>query len=358
MAKTLGDLALYMKSLLPQNIAIELKGISDVNEIVAFNDYLIRFFDQLMSEEDIRKISLKRKNKFTDETTLTVECPFFNNLRSILINIGEYGRLIDHENSLTIDWKYLSLKRSLNKFSTTKISIPQMIKSMNFLSKCGIHFDCLDSKFNKNELPQLKNININYTDNPLMLKGLKILGVAQRDFMSRKNDDIVLRCDYKTLLNQDIGFHLYLNDFIQTVPESVKGFISDLHYYLVDSELSCSIDRGFLCYNLIYTYKKKLIVSLSTSFHNGSRIILKTKNTSKYMDLIDTFPDKLKDRITKGFGCDRKNGKGHGNCQRGCEGFSFPLEESLLDITNNLKKWINFEISTMNSKTKLSVVSE
>ena len=60
----------------------------------------------------------------------------------------------------------------------------------------------------------------------------------------------------------------------------------------------------------------------------------------------------LQEKIFKGYGCDRKNGTGHGNCQKGCEGFRFSLNESLLDIEKELKSWLDNELSSMQKKKK------
>lgn len=47
----------------------------------------------------------------------------------------------------------------------------------------------------------------------------------------------------------------------------------------------------------------------SVSFQNGYRIVLKTKKMEKYMTVIDEFSEPLKQLITKGYGCDRKEWK-------------------------------------------------
>ncbi len=39
------------------------------------------------------------------------------------------------------------------------------------------------------------------------------------------------------------------------------------------------------------------------------------------------------------------DGTRHGNCLRGCEGFTFPLDESLLDISQEIKMSI-YDYST------------
>lgn len=83
--------------------------------------------DGLINDEGLSAIPKKGKKKFSDETTLIVEFPFINTIRSILANIGQYGILSETGDSLVIqDWDKLSLKRSLNKNSTTKITSAQI----------------------------------------------------------------------------------------------------------------------------------------------------------------------------------------------------------------------------------------
>ncbi|GMQ62082.1 hypothetical protein AN2V17_13130 [Vallitalea sp. AN17-2] len=206
MQKTMGDMAKFLKQLIPVNIPERytinsmFRNISDEedirNGVLAFRDFLYRFCDCLISDNTICDVPKKGKKKFSDETTLTVEFPFLNNIKSILINIGQHGILSEKGDSLLVNgWELLSVKRSLNKNSTAKISVPQMIKSMRFLTECGIDFDGIDLSMKKTDISKIEAVEITYPDYPIMLTGWKVLGIAQNELSSRKNDDILLRCD-------------------------------------------------------------------------------------------------------------------------------------------------------------------
>ena len=358
MQKTIGDMARYLKQILPVDIpetyAINsmFTSISDEdnirNGVIAFRNYLYRACDCLIEDKSLCDIPIKGKKKFSDETTLTVEFPFLNNIKSILINIGQHGILSEQGDSLlVISWDTLSLKRSLNKNSTTKISIPQMIKSLKFLTECGLCFTGIDLSVKKPDVSEIEAIKITYPDDPNMLVGLKALGIAQNELSTRKNDDILLRCDYRMLKNGDSDVASILKEFVNPMSVPLQNLVLMLHQHYLDSGMKCNVELGFFCIHLIYVHKRKPIWRFSVSFHNGYRIILKTKNTEKYTDIIDQFPDFLKEKITKGYGCDRKKGTGHGNCQKGCEGFSFPLDESLLNISEELRLWQDSELASM-----------
>ncbi len=131
MEKTMGDLAKFLKQLLPVNIPerytinsmfTDISNEEDIRSgVLTFRDFLYRLCDGLITDNTLCNIPKKGKKKFSDETTLTVEFPFMNNIRSILLNISQHGILSETGDSLLINsWDMLSLKRSLNKNSTTK----------------------------------------------------------------------------------------------------------------------------------------------------------------------------------------------------------------------------------------------
>ncbi|MFW6263396.1 MAG: hypothetical protein ACOC34_05135, partial [Thermotogota bacterium] len=331
------------------------KSISDEENIrdgiLAFRDFLYRFCDGLIADNSLRDTPKKGKMKFSDETTLTVEFPFLNNIKSILLNIGEHGILSQKGDSLLVEgWEKLSRKRSHNKNSKVKISVPQMMKSMRFLTECGIRFDGIDLSVKKPDITQIESIKITYPEDPIMLTGWKALGIAQNELSSRKNDDILLRCNYRMLNNEDMAVDSIMKDFVYPLSDPLQDLVSKFHQHYLDSQMQCDVELGEFCTHFIYSYKRKAIWRFSTSLHNGYRIVLKTKNTSKYADVIKNFPESLQEKINKGYGCDRKTGTGHGNCQKGCEGFRFSLNESLLDISQELEIWLDSELASMQKK--------
>ncbi len=225
-----------------------------------------------------------------------------------------------------------------------------MIKCMRFLTECGIDFDGIDLSMKKPDISKIEAIQITYPDYPIMLTGWKALGIAQNELSSRKNDDILLRCDYRVLKNEETEVDSILKDFVYPLSAPLQEFVLKLHQHYLNSGMKCNVDLRFLCVHFIYKYKGKAIWRFSTSLHNGYRMILKTKNTSKYADIIKKFPGFLQEKISKGYGCDRKKGSGHGNCQKGCEGFRFSLNESLLNISQDLETWLDSELKNMQKK--------
>lgn len=350
MEKTLGTMAKYMKQLLPMNIPETylidpIFGVSSDEENVQrgiriFRDFINHLCDCLIEDKHLSGVSKRGKEKFSDETTLTVEFPFLNNIKSILINIGHYGTLSEQGDALLIaDWDLLCLKRSLNKGSRSKISNPQMIKSLKFLTACGIQFIGIDLNQKKPDTSDIQGITVTYTEHPVMLKGWKILGQAQIEFATRKNDEILLRCDYRILNGGEDDLLSRLKEFVEPLNSSLQDLLLQLHDFYMNSGMTCKLELGFFCTHFIYSYKGKAVWRFSNSFHNGYRMVLKTKHMDKYTDIIHQMPDLLRERILRGYGCDRKKGTGHGNCQRGCEGFSFPLDDRILSMSEPIMKW-------------------
>lgn len=356
MQKTVGELAKYIKQLLPVNIP-EAYPIGDMfndiasvdhirDGVIDFRDFMMRFCDVLSEDDVLKDITRKGKEKFSDGVTLTVEFPVVNNIRSILVNIGQYGILAEQGDSLRLtSWEKLSYKRSLNKHSTTQISVTQMLKALKFLSKCGIRFEGIDLEVKKPDITCIDAIVITYPDNPAMLIGWKVLGLAQSEFASRKNDDILLRCDYNMLNGKDDALIYDMDAFVNPLSEPLQSLVKLLHQHYLDSGMTCQIELGFLDIHFIYYVKKNMLWRFSLSFQNGYRIVLKTKKMDKYMDVIGKFSEPLKGMILKGYGCDRKEGSSHGNCQNGCEGFKILLEDSVLDMSEELKTWQNCELA-------------
>jgi len=354
-------MARFMKQLIPVNIPdtytidpmfIDIAHEEEIRQgILTFREFLHQLCDGLLDDSSLCDIPKKGKKKYSDDTTLTVEFPFLNNIRSLLLNIGQFGVLSETGDSLLIkDWDKLSLKRSLNKNSTTKISNAQMLKSIHFLTECGLAFDGIDLSVKKPDLSRTESINITYPTDPVMLTGWKVLGIAQNEFSSRKNDDILLRCDYRMLSKEVADVTSFMDDFVEPLPESVQDFVLNMHHHCLEAGMKCTVELGFFCVHLIYTHKKKAVWRFSTSLHNGYRMVLKTKNTHKYGDVVDGFSPSLRDTIHKGYGCDRKEGTSHGNCTNGCEGFKFSLDESLLDISSELELWLDSELASMQRK--------
>ena len=80
----------------------------------------------------------------------------------------------------------------------------------------------------------------------------------------------------------------------------------------------------------------------------GYCIFVRAKKTDKYADAIKKFPLSLQEKITKGYGCDRK--LRNERCQRGCQGFRIPLDESILDMKQDIETWLDLEAPSLSRK--------
>ncbi len=361
----IADVAAYLQELLPQDIPesysiktmfTDISNDVDIrNGVHDFRNFLSHLFASLIENEDIADIPKRGKKKYSDETTLTVEFPFINNIRSILLNVGQHGVLSDDGASLLVDnWEILSSKRSLNKNSTSKISNAQMLKTLRFLTTCGIRFEGVDLELTKPDLARVENIEISYPSHPIMLIAWKAMGIAQNELSSRKNDDILLRCDYRALMNEERNIASMMKDYVTPLSAPIQDFIFEFHQHYIELGMKCEVELGFLCTHFMYSYKNKHLWRFSTSLHNGYRMVYKAKNTSKYTDVIEGFSKPIRETIDKGYGCDRKSGSGHGNCQNACEGFRFSLDESILDISKDLETWIDCELESMQKRSVVS----
>jgi len=359
MAYTVGHLARYIDKLLPVTLPNELTfkevyrqgGTSDLvwSGIEAYKEFLSKLLKALDEDPDLSVILKKGKEKFSDEVTLSTEFPMVNNIKSVLLNLGMRGVLSEDKTCLLIEgWDQLSLKYSLNKNSTTKISKSQMIKTLKFMSHLGLNFTGLDLGDKNLDTSSSSPIEVTYFKNNHMLLGLKTLGLGHEREGSRKNDDILLRCDYRSLL-EDVD-QVSITAFLDLLPEDHQASIKKIHDHSLLSGLTCDQDKGFLCHHLIYSYKRKEVWRLSASFYQGYRLKLKTKHQDKYQDLIETFPQGLRDLIKEGYGCDRKQGSGHGNCQKGCEGFRLMIDDSLVDQLDTIKIWQSHEVLARSPK--------
>lgn len=350
-----GDMARFLQYLIPSDIPSDYpieKGylnwgdLSKTKEaIVAFRDYLVKMCDCINSDEELSKTQKKGKEKYYDETTLSVEFPFLNNIRSILMNIGISGELTSSSTIFVKDWATLSLKRSLNKSSTTKLSNAQTKKTLQFLERTGFDFAGIDVQKKKIDT-SVQNIEISYPGNDLVMLGLKMLGLAQDEHASRDVDDILLRCCYYVLNNRKIDSEIVLKDYTKGLSTSVSDFVFALHKAFIELGMTCNVELRMMNYHFIYFYKRRMICRFSVSVHQGFRMVVKPKKTEKYEDLIRSFPKELRKKILLGYGCNKKSGSGHGNCQNGCAGIAFPLNKNISRYTTEIKKWIQAECNS------------
>lgn len=157
-----------------------------------------------------------------------------------------------------------------------------------------------------------------------------------------------MRCDYRVLMDDDTDVAAILKDFTAPLPAGVRDFCLKLHEKYLNEGLKCILDVFYLNVRLIYSCKSKEVWTFSASYDSGYRMLIKAQNVHKYPDVIETFPIPLQEKISRGYGCNKKL---FGEpCQKGCHGFSFPLDNSILDISQYLDSWLSKEVSCLTKK--------
>ena len=374
MQKSLSDMAKYMKNIISPNIpdAYSIKPMfnhiasdADIRSgVLAYRELLYLICDRLVADGGLYDKPLaKEKEGIISHPSFMEGYPFFNYVKSVLYNIGVHGQLIDNNASIVIgDMELLAtVLNSGGGSSKSKILVPKMITILKFLNSCGILFDGINLDDKKSDITKVTSLKISYPDRAAMLTGLKVMAIAQRDLLPKKviaqSDsilkrvfDVFLRCDYSILTNEGLIIASVLKDVINSLSNGVQDFILSLHQHALDMELVCDLSIYLPDIDFAYFYKNKEIWSLKVSCESGYRFLLKAQNIQKYAEVIKTFPMSLQDKIALGYGCDRRK---FGNpCVRGCHGFSFALDESILDIKQDIMKWIDAEMSCLTKGKK------
>ena len=366
MQNTISDMARYIKNIIPSNIPEtytlkamfkHVSGEENIrNGILAFRDLLYLVCDRLIADGSLYDKPVKNTQNNVSHPSLPVSYPFLNNVKSILFNIGYHGELIENGGSILLgDLKILTSIISAEGWQMkAKISIPKLVEALKFLTCCGFYFDDLDLDARTLDMSKAASLKISYPDNPVMLTGLKVMAIAQKDLYTKGNHDIFLRCDYRVLKDEDTEVIFILKDFVTPLPAVVQDFSLKLHQRYLDAGLTCIVDVFYLGIRFIYLHKNKEIWTFSAAHESGYRILIKAQNTHKYSDVIETFPLHLQKKISRGYGCNKKLFKEP--CQKGCHGFSFPLDDSIMDISQDIEVWLDKEVSYIHRKNTLQGV--
>lgn len=348
MRKTLQDVASYLKEIMvPEtneayainpaytNVSAE----ENIREgVLAFRAFLIRFFDEVYIKGDVYDNSKKVAHEYENRTTLSVYYPFLHNIKTILMNIGYHGMLIENNQSLACG----------NTIFNGKLSVSKNLECFRFLADCGIHIEGLDINEKKQNFSEIKVIKIRYPDNPTMLIGLKIMAMAEIDHGTLVNQDVFLRCDYRVLKKYQPDVLSVLQDTIKPLSVDVQKFILQLHKRYLDKGLTCIVEiKGFHIY-MKYCYKRKDLWGINASLNNGYHINVKSTKTQEYNDTIKNFSPILRELIAKGYGCGRKREIAH--CDGGCRGIPISLDDSVLGIRDNIETWFDQELSCLQKK--------
>lgn len=348
MRKTLQDVASYLKEIIVSETyekyeinslytnVLDEKSIQE--GLQSFRAFLVRFYDILCDRGNAYDTCKKLAHEYENRTTLSVYYPFIHNLSTILMRMGYYGTL--KENS-----KVLFCTHSI--FSD-KLSVTKTLECLKFLVDCGINIDGIDLNEKKQNLANIKTIKITYPDNPTMLTGLKIMAIAEIDYRTLVNQDVFLRCDYRVLQKEKPDMLSIVQDTIKPLSIDVQNFIIHLHQHYLDKGLTCIVEiKGFHIY-IKYCFKRKDIWGINASLNNGYHINIKSTKTDEYTGTIKTLSPVLNELIAKGYGCGRKREIGH--CDGGCRGIPISLDDSVLDIQDDIKRWLDQELACLKKK--------
>jgi len=358
MGKTHSEMASYIKKLIPADIPKVyplnpiLKSISNEenirNGVVAFRDFLYGIYDLFIS--DGSKYNNPPKNSEDGNSghesagTLAVGYPFIYNVTTILLNIGYYGTLTGNGDLMLFDnWKMLISGELAKK----NISVLKIVECLRFLVSCGLCFNRIDLDAKKPDLNELSEIT--YPATPVVLTGLKTMAVAHRELSANTvlNYYVFQRCDYRVLLNETPDTTALIKDYIYPLSVKVQDFVLKLHYHYVGAGLVCKMKMHYFGVIFSYSYKSAVLFDYMPS-PDGCSISTKAKNMDKYANVIEKFPIRLREKISRGYGCEKK--LFNEPCQKGCHGFSFSLDDSILDISGDIEIWLDKELSCLQGK--------
>lgn len=307
--------------------------------VLAFRAFLVKLYDLLYFKGNNYDDSKKVAHEYENRTTLSVYYPFLYYVKTILMNIGYYGKSLDNSHSLICNSNIL----------VEKLSVTKNLECLRFLAECCICIDGIDLNDKKQNFSDIKTIKITYPDDPIMLRGLKVMAIAETDHGTLVNQDIFLRCDYRILKKDATNVHTIVQDTIKPLSADVRDFVLQLHQRYLDKGLTCIVEvKGFHIY-IKYCYKRKDLWGINASLNNGYHINVKSTKTDEYMDTIKTFSPILQELIAKGYGCGRKR-EIIGHCDGGCRGLPIPLSDSVLSLRNDIVTWFDKEVSCLQKK--------
>ncbi|MCL2576506.1 MAG: hypothetical protein FWE27_00440 [Defluviitaleaceae bacterium] len=360
--KPISEVAKFKKNLIPTNIP-DTYALNPMFEIIAseenirkgviaFRDFLYLFFDRLISDGHLYAKPPKKPSSMADY-------PFLHNITNILVEIGYYSKPAEGGDSLLItEIPSCTVSTEENgKIKKPKIPFSNLIECLRFLTLCGFGFNSFDLESKTLNISEAQPLEISYPNDPILLTGLRALSVADMELRTGRrywNDNNLLRCDYRLLQAEDTDILDVLKDFLNPLPEKIQEFAVKLHQRYTDVGMTCvTIIDGQ--YHFAYSHIKNSRRTLSSrdiyqlrvwefaySIKNGYCLFVRAKKTDKYTDIIEKFPSYLQEKIAKGYGCDRK--LRNERCQGGCQGICIPLDDSILNISEDIEIWLDNEV--------------
>ena len=350
--KPIGEVAAYLKNLIPANLPgnyalkpmfASLAGEETIRSgVLAFRDFLYLLCDRLISDGQSYVKPPKTPANMADY-------PFLHNLTNLLVEMGVHGTLSESGDSLRVAELPLCTASvdENGKKKNPKISASSQTECLQFLTLCGFAFQETD----------LRALDVTYPNNPILLIGLKALAVADMELRTGRrywNDNHLLQCDYRLMKAEETDILDVLKDFLHPLPKKIQEFALQLHQRYTELGMTCSkslLGEVNISYAFISKNRKVLsprdlyaqrIWEFSYSLRHGYCLFVRAKKTEQYADVIETFPPSLREKIKKGYGCDRK--LRNERCQHGCQGVRIPLDDEILSISRELETWLDHEM--------------
>ncbi len=364
--KPINELAKQFRNLIPANIPEgytvksmfeDIASQENIRKgVIAYRDFLYLFCDRLISDGDLYfKLQKKPKND--------TDYPFVYIITDLLSDIGYHSVLAEDGASLLVT-KIPSFTASIDEngnIKKAKNAASMLMECLRFLTICGFNFNGVDLEAKTFSMSEVECITVSYPNNPIMLTGFKVLSIADIELRAKRysadyNHDDLLRCDYRLIKVEDTDVLEHLKDFIYPLPKDVQKFVLELHQHYIDMGMTCVMYISIFDVHFAYAYIKNSKKELNTreiyqkriwEFALSTRfdycIAARPKKTDKYMDVIEKFSLSLQKTIKRGYGCDRLT-RGE-PCQKGCGGIRIPLDESILEISSEIKTWFDKEVS-------------
>lgn len=350
--KPVSEYAKYMKNLIPaaipetyvlkplfQDIASE-ENIR--NGVIAFRDFLYLCCDRLITHGHLYYMPQKTRN--------LTDYPFLDSINHLLIDIGYHGKLAETGESL--------LLTEIPSFAAPKPKTPasRQMACLRFLTLCGFVFTGLDLDAKTLNISENPLLEVSYPNAPILLTGLKALSVASKKLQVRffNNAHNLFRCDYRVMKAENTDITDVLKDFLYPLSDKLQKFALELHKRYIDIGMTCvtlNDNEVHFSYSYINNSRRTLstreiyqqrIWEFGLSIKYGYCLTVRPKRTDKYADVIKSFPLYLQKKIAYGYGCDRK--LRNEPCQGGCQGIRIPLDDSILEIKQDIEIWLDNEV--------------
>lgn len=305
--------------------------------VTALRAFLEKFYLSLCEKGEL--YDKKKKVAHENENRISLSYyPFLYNINIILIRMGYFGVLEKDNQTLVCDG------RIFNK----KITVPKNLECLRFLTECGICIEGLDLNDKKQDLSVYNIIKITYPEHPDMVAGLKIMSIAEVEHRTLVNQDVLMRCDYRVLKEDDTEVLSIVQQTIRPLPQDIQDFIVELHNRYLHKGLTCVVEVKGFHIHIMYCLKRKELWGINASLSNGYHINIKTTKTSEYVDTVKKFSPVLQEMINKGYGCGRK--RETGRCDGGCHGMKLSLDKSVLELKNDIIEWFDNEVEYSQKK--------